>query len=83
MNRRNVIKTATATAGLSMLGPLAEAKEPKKNSEKFRLSLNTSTIMGQKLGVEKYIEIGARAGYDCIELWIGDIKEYVGKGGNL
>lgn len=83
MNRRNVLKTATATAGLSLVGPLAFSKGPKKNKEKFRLSLNTSTIMGQKLGVEKYIDIGARAGYDCIELWIGDIKEYLGKGGTL
>jgi hypothetical protein len=62
MNRRNVLKAATATAGLSMLSPLAIAEKPKKNSEKFRLSLNTSTIMGQKLGVEKYIEIGAVRG---------------------
>jgi hypothetical protein len=84
MNRRNVIKTVSATAGLSLIsGVQPIAAEPKKTADKFRLSLNTSTIMGQKLGVEKYIDIAARAGYDCIELWTGDVKEYVAKGGSL
>lgn len=83
MNRRTALKTASVAAGLSMVAPLVEAKDSKKTSEKFRLSLNTSTIMGQKLGVEKYIDIATRAGYDCIELWTGDVKEYLGKGGSL
>ena len=83
MNRRNALKAATAAAGLTMAGPLSIAGESKKTTEKFKLSLNTSTISGQKLGVEKYIEIAARAGYDCIELWTGDVKEYLAKGGNL
>ncbi|MEJ7646348.1 MAG: sugar phosphate isomerase/epimerase family protein [Chryseolinea sp.] len=83
MNRRNAIKTATAVSGLTVLGPLATAREGKKTADKFRFSLNTSTISGQKPGVEKYIDIAARAGYDCIELWTGDIKEYIAKGGTL
>lgn len=83
MNRRDAIKTAGAAAALSVAGPFAEAKNPVKASDKFKLSLNTSTIMGQKLGVEKYIDIAARAGYDCIELWTGDVKEYLSKGGTL
>lgn len=84
MNRRNALKTVSATAGISLLsGVKSFAEKPKKASDKFRLSLNTSTIMGQKLGVEKYIDIAARAGYDCIELWTGDVKDYVAKGGSL
>lgn len=83
MNRRTAIKTATAATGLSLMGPLAFAGKEKKTADKFRLSLNTSTISGQKLGVEKYIDIAARAGYDCIELWTGDVKEYLNKGGSL
>ncbi len=83
MNRRNAIKTATAATGISLMGPLAFAGKEKKTADKFRLSLNTSTISGQKLGVEKYIDIAARAGYDCIELWTGDVKEYLNKGGSL
>ncbi|HTE32974.1 MAG TPA: sugar phosphate isomerase/epimerase family protein [Chryseolinea sp.] len=83
MNRRIALKTATVTAGLTAIGPLLSAKESIKTADKFRLSLNTSTISGQKLGVEKYIDIAARAGYDCVELWTGDIKEYLAKGGTL
>ena len=83
MNRRDAIQTTAMAAGLTLAGPFATAKEPKKTTDKFRLSLNTSTIMGQKLGVEKYIDIATRAGYDCIELWTGDVKDYLSKGGSL
>ena len=83
MNRRDALKSAGVAAALSMTAPLAQAERTVKASEKFKLSLNTSTIMGQKLGVEKYIDIAARAGYDCIKLWTGDVKEYLSKGGTL
>jgi 2-keto-myo-inositol isomerase len=82
MNRRNVLQTLTATSALPLLGPAAIAQEKKKKS-KFRFSLNTSTISGQKLGIEKYIDIAARAGYECIEPWMGDLKAYVANGGSL
>ena len=59
------------------------AKEKKKQADKFRFSLNTSTISGQKLGVEKYIDIAARAGYDCMELWLPDLKVYLESGKSL
>ena len=83
MNRREALKAATATTGLALLGPVAMSQDKKKQSEKFRYSLNTSTISGQKLGVKKYIEITARAGYDCMELWLPDLKAYVDGGGTL
>lgn len=83
MNRREALQTATAATALTLAGPLTMAQGKKKTAGKFKLCLNTSTIMGQKLGVEKYIDIATRAGYDCIELWIGDVKEYLAKGGSL
>jgi sugar phosphate isomerase/epimerase len=83
MNRRNAIKSASVTAGLALSGPFAFATEKKKAADKFKFSLNTSTISGQKLGVEKYIEIAARAGYDCMELWLPDLKVYLDSGGSL
>lgn len=82
MNRRNVLQSIAATSGLAAIGPHASAGPPAKKG-KIRLSLNTSTISGQKLGIEKYIDIAARAGYECIEPWIGDLKAYVEKGGTL
>ncbi|MDP6447822.1 MAG: sugar phosphate isomerase/epimerase [Pirellulaceae bacterium] len=47
----------------------------------FRLSLNTSTIKPQPL-LEK-VRIAAEAGYDGIELWVNDIYEFVGQGGEV
>ena len=83
MNRRNVLQGIAATSGLAVIGPNAIGAQQKKKKSKFRFSLNTSTISGQKLGIEKYIDIAARAGYECIEPWIGDLKAYVEKGGTL
>ena len=82
MNRRNVLQAFTATSGLALVAPGASAEEA-KSKNKFRFSLNTSTVSGQKLGIERYIDIAARAGYECIEPWIMDLKAYVDNGGNL
>src|SRR5205807_5945555 len=51
--------------------------------EPFRYSLNTSTISGQKLGIVDEIQIAAKAGYNAIEPWIGEIDAYVRSGGAL
>jgi 2-keto-myo-inositol isomerase len=83
MNRREIIKTVTTTAALSLAAPFSFAQEKKKPNDKFKFSLNTSTISGQKPGVIKSIDIATRAGYDCIELWIPDIKAYLEGGGSL
>lgn len=83
MNRRELLKTVTAAAALTLPAPVIFANEAKKPEVKFRYSLNTSTISGQNLGVLKYIDIAARAGYDCVELWIPDIRAYLEKGGTL
>lgn len=82
MNRRHALQALAATTGVVAAGNTAfAAKQPKKG--KFRFSLNTSTVSGQKPGIERYIDIAARAGYDCIEPWIADIKAYVDNGGSL
>lgn len=82
MNRRTALQTLTATTGMVVMGTTAHAAKEKKKS-KFRFSLNTSTVSGQKPGIEKYIDIAVRAGYDCIEPWIGDLKAYLSNGGTL
>ena len=82
MKRRHVIATLGATSAFSLAGPSAFAGK-QKEKDKFRFSLNTSTVSGQKPGIEKYIDIASRAGYDSIEPWIGDLKAYVSNGGTL
>lgn len=49
----------------------------------FRFCLNTSTLMGQKLGLVEEIEIAAKAGYVAIEPWIDEIAKYAAGGGSL
>ncbi len=47
----------------------------------MKLCLNTSTIQPQPL-LEK-IQITAEAGFAGIELWINDIYQYIGQGGEV
>lgn len=47
----------------------------------FTLCLNTSTIKPQPL-LEK-IRLAAEAGFAGVELWINDVYEYVGRGGEV
>lgn len=63
------ISDRTAKAGANTAGP-------------FKYCLNTSTIRGQKLPLDKEIEIAAKAGYDAIEPWVNKIHQYVNGGGS-
>lgn len=49
----------------------------------MRYCLNTSTIRGQKLSLVEEIDLAAKAGYDGIEPWIGEIQSYRDSGGSL
>jgi sugar phosphate isomerase/epimerase len=73
-----------AAAALAMPGPQSAAAEPSppENAE-FRYCLNTGTIRGQKLPLDKTVEIVAEAGYDGIEPWTGEIARYAEAGGSL
>lgn len=82
LNRRKLFKlsaTATVAAVLPGLGNTATlpAKAP------FRFCFNTSTIRGQNPGLLSAIEIAAKAGYDGMELWVNDIKEYLKQGNSI
>ncbi|MEN6333704.1 MAG: sugar phosphate isomerase/epimerase [Phycisphaerales bacterium] len=68
--RRGMAATTSDSGGAGKTGP-------------FRYCLNTSTIRGQKLGLEKEIDTAAEAGYDAIEPWVSTIQEYVKAGGKL
>ena len=47
----------------------------------MKITLNTSTIKPQSL--MKKIDLAAKAGFDGIELWLNDVYEYVGHGGEV
>ena len=61
----------------------AESRTQSRPASQFSYCFNTSTIRGQKLPLDKEIEIAAQAGYDSIEPWVGKINEFVQAGGNL
>ncbi len=52
-----------------------------KAQRPFLFSLNMATIQGQKLGIEKQIQVAGAAGYDVVEPWVSSIEDYVKAGG--
>lgn len=79
--------TRRAWLGASALavsaGTVKAESPPVRISNLVKYSLNTSTIRGQKVGLEREVEIAAQAGYDAIEPWMGTIGDFVKNGGSL
>jgi 2-keto-myo-inositol isomerase len=84
MNRRDYLKVSTGVAlGTLLTGTSCGSGRSEKESSTFKFCLNTSTIRGQAPGLIRSIEIASEAGYDGIELWVRDVKEYVDAGNSL
>ncbi|SMP46165.1 2-keto-myo-inositol isomerase [Neorhodopirellula lusitana] len=47
------------------------------------IALNTSTLRGHQLSVPDQVQVVADAGYDGIEPWIRDLRQFVDGGGKL
>ena len=71
-----------ATVGLGAAAGCASAARS-SSREPFRYCLNTSTIRGAKLPIDKQAEIAGKAGYQGIEVWIRDIQKYAEAGGSI
>lgn len=87
LSRRQLLATAGVAVGAAVATHTATAKGAKNDSNRrtvsFRYCLNTSTIRGQNLSLDKEIEIAAKAGYDAIEPWVDRVNQYVKSGGSL
>ena len=86
-SRRGFI-AAVGVAGASLAGwgsaqAVAKSMTRSRRGQPFRYCLNTSTIRGQKIGIEREIDVAAEAGYTAIEPWVRTIEEYVESGGKL
>src|SRR5690554_5876308 len=77
-SRRNALKALGISPALLLAPQFSQAQTTEKSS--FSYCLNTSTIRGQNPGILKYIEIAAKAEYDGIELWMGDIQAFLKEG---
>ncbi len=82
MHRRYLLKLCGAAAAATMLPGISKARITLAKGP-FRFCLNTSTIMGQNPGLLHAVEIAAKAGYDGMELWINDIKDYLKQGNSI
>jgi 2-keto-myo-inositol isomerase len=79
ISRRNLFKTVGLASAAAILPKQSFSVTQNKNAT-FRFCLNTSTISGQNPGLLKYIDIASEAGYDGIELWVKDVKQYLDDG---
>ncbi|RLS52743.1 MAG: sugar phosphate isomerase/epimerase [Planctomycetota bacterium] len=76
--------TAIGAAGIHLAARAsAETTVAATNTSPFRVCLNMSTIRGQKLSVDKQIDVAAKGGYSGIEPWIGELRAFVEGGGKL
>src|SRR4051794_35961890 len=82
LNRRDLLKLSGSLACTALLPASFLTAEPSPAGI-FRFCLNTSTISGKHPGLLKYIDIAATAGYDGVELWINDIRDYINKGNSI
>jgi 2-keto-myo-inositol isomerase len=84
ISRRKLL--AVAAAG-TVIGATVESSQmalaaaPEKADKPFGYCLNMSTIRDQKLSVPEQVEVAAKAGYDAIEPWMGELHQFVELGG--
>jgi sugar phosphate isomerase/epimerase len=79
LTRRQWLAGVPAAAALTA-GPATAAD---KGKPPFRFMLNTATIRGQKLTLPQQIDVAAKAGYDAIEPWVGEVEQFARGGGSL
>ena len=72
-------------AGTTVLGAVTRASKAAAQDKRapFVYSLNTGTIRGQKIPIDREVTIAAKAGYDAIEPWISELQDFVQAGGKL
>ncbi len=90
INRRDLIKTAGILGSSSLVAApalaalaLTPVEEIKSLKKKFSFCFNSSTIRGQKIGIEKEIELVSKAGYHGIEVWVPVLNEYKKSGKSI
>ena len=84
ISRRHVLSAGAALGGAAVastaLPVVASAAETVPASPgKIRYCLNMSTVRGQKLSVPEQVDLAAKAGYDAIEPWMGDLGNIVAR----
>lgn len=92
MNRRKFINLGAATAGVLSIASTTDVlantnnqaqkeKRYQKGVSPWPICLDTATIRPASL--KDKVKFAAKAGYDAIEPWDGELQEYEARGGNL
>jgi sugar phosphate isomerase/epimerase len=89
LSRRRLLRQTGLVLGAASLGladntqraTAADNSAPPKAG--FTYCFNTGTILGQKLGLLKEIELTAQVGYEAIEPWVDSIEKHRQSGGSL
>ena len=82
ISRRDLLIASGTAAGAAFL-PSSVSAAPIAKAHKFEFSLNMSTIMGQKLGLIKELEVASAAGFQHCEIWVPTLEAYLKSGGTL
>lgn len=80
MTTRKEFLSIVGMAGIGYVMPDKISPVSAYPETKFRFCLNTSTVSKNPLDILQYIDIAAKAGYDGIEIWIRDLKQYLDSG---
>ena len=83
--RREWMTGMAAATGATVLAaaPLTAKAEPATKPVALRYCLNTSTIRGQNIPLEREVEMIAQAGYQAVEPWMGELEKHVQEGHSL
>jgi len=83
-SRRGWLAGATAASAAAAL-PVgqASAQVTKPEPPRVQYSLNMSTVREHKLSLPDKIDLAAKAGYDAIEPWINELRQYQQGGGSI
>ncbi len=93
LSRRQVLVSAAAVATGIASSPSGKGAEVASSNDSVakiqaaakdvKYCLNMSTIRGQKLTLPRQVEVAAKAGYQAIEPWMGELDQFVRDGGKL
>jgi len=78
LTRRELLAAGAGLAAAGLASRPAAAHGPETG-----LCLNTATIRNAKLPLDEIVVLAANAGYNAIEPWISEIRQYRDQGGSL
>jgi sugar phosphate isomerase/epimerase len=80
MTTRRKALSILGISGLGAIMPQNANYSSAHRDTRFRFCLNTISVSKQPLDLKRYVDIASMAGYDCIEIWIRDLEQFLESG---